>query len=187
MAYSTLKRKTPLRKSGFKPRQSQEREPKAVLPHPKGENATEGAEKPKTAKKRPKTSLETHLDIVFSLYIRLRDAMDGGMTRCISCGKVFPFPQVQCGHFFGRANMSTRWDEQNCNAECVRCNCFDDEHLVGYRLNLVRKIGTEAYDELCERAHRTRKWSGDEIRDMIKYYTAEARRLAKEKGINVKI
>lgn len=183
-----MKRKTPLRpKGGFKPRQPQGRGAEGLQSDRGGECPTERAEKAKTAKKRPKTSLETHLDIVFSLYIRLRDAMDGGMTRCISCGRVFPFSQIQCGHYFGRANMSTRWDERNCNAECVRCNCFDGNHLEGYERNLVAKIGSEEYEDLCAQAHGMRKWSGCELREMIRHYTAEARRLSRDKGISVRI
>ena len=183
-----MRRKTPLRtKSGFKPRRPLERGDGVSLADVGGESPAEAKKSPRMTRKKPKTSLETHLDIVFSIYIRLRDAMDGGMTRCISCGKVLPFSRMQCGHYFGRANMATRWDEHNCNSECVECNCFNDDHLSGYKTNLIRKIGKEAYETLCERAHETRKWSGDELRGLIQHYTNEARRLSKIKGIRVKI
>lgn len=155
MANSSLKRKTPLR--------------------PRSGRSKSG--------KNTRSSLETHLDIVFSLYIRLRDAMYGGMTRCISCGRVLPFDQMQCGHFFGRKNMNTRWDEQNCHSECVHCNCFDENHLEGYERNLIAKIGQSAFEDLCARAHGMRKWSGWELKDMIKHYTAEVKRLSREKGL----
>lgn len=188
MSYSTLKRKTPLRsKSGFKPRQPLERKPKALLPAQGDKSPSEPQKKARTARKTPKSSLETHLDIVFSLYIRLRDAMDGGMTRCISCGRLLPFGQIQCGHYFSRSNLSTRWDERNCNAECAHCNCFDDKHLEGYKRNLVIKIGQEQFDALNVMAHGMRKWSGEELKDMIRHYTTEARRLSSEKGIKVRI
>lgn len=177
MSYSSLKRKTPLRSRGkLSRKQPLERKPQSER------RSTERA-----PRKSGKSSLETHLDIVFSIFIRLRDAMDGGMTRCISCGRVLPFSQMQCGHFFSRSNLSTRWDELNCNAECARCNCFDDKHLVGYERNLVAKIGQGRFDELSARARGMRKWGGDELREMIRHYTAEARRLSKEKGISVRI
>ena len=187
MSYSSLKRKTPLRRSGFKRKQP----PFAMdaeQPSEKDEKTTSrGNKRPRTERKPSKSSLEVRLDVVFSLYIRLRDAMDGGMTRCISCGRVFPFAKVQCGHYFSRANLSTRWDEQNCNAECVHCNCFDDKHLEGYTRNLIAKIGQDGLDALAARARGMRKWGDDELRAMIKHYTAEVRRLSKEKGITVRI
>ena len=194
MAYSSLKRKTPLKAKtplksdgGFRARQTGGKNEKALPSDKSGKKPADGAKGGKSAGRQTRNSLETHLDIVFSLFIRLRDAMEGGMCKCISCGRVLPFSQIQCGHYFGRANMSTRWDEDNCNAECVHCNCYDDDHLVLYKLNLIRKIGVDAYDALCARAHGMRKWSGDELRAMVKRYTAEARRLSREKGIKVKI
>lgn len=188
MAYSTLRRKTPLRAGGgFKPRQPLEKKPKGLLPARGCKTPSDGAKRPASARKESRSSMETHLDIVFSLYIRLRDAMPGGMTRCISCGRVLPFGQMQCGHYHTRHSRSVRWDERNCNAECSFDNCNNPDHLEGYRRNLIAKIGQEAFDELNVLAHQSRKWSGDELRDMIVHYTDEVRRLSKEKGINVKI
>lgn len=194
MAGSTLKRKTPLKaktplraKGGFKPRQPLYGEPRALLPKKGCKKPSEGAETAKKAKKGTRSSLETHLDIVFSLYIRLRDAMPNGLVRCISCGKVFPFDMIQCGHYHSRRSLATRWDEDNCHAECATDNCFNPDHLDGYKANLIAKIGQDRFDALNIRAHGMRKWSGDELRRMIRHYTSEARRLSKEKGIKVKI
>lgn len=61
------------------------------------------------------------LDRVFSEYIRLRDTMPNGMFRCISCGKIKPYSQADCGHYHSRTHMSIRFDEENCNAECKYC------------------------------------------------------------------
>lgn len=80
-------------------------------------------EKP-AARKRRQPSLSTmvkKLDKVFSQYIRLRDAMPGGVFRCISCGRTLPIGRADCGHYFSRRHMSTRFDEDNCNAECSYC------------------------------------------------------------------
>lgn len=187
MAYSSLKRKTPLKRSGFKRSYGCFKSSDGQTPAKVDKKPPEAKERAKKARKSGKSSLETHLDIVFSVYIRLRDAMDGGLTRCISCGRVFPFGAMQCGHYFGRANMATRWDEENCSSECAFCNCSDANHLEGYTRHLKEKIGEDAFEALARRAHGTRKWSGDELRDMIKHYTAEARRLSREKNINVKI
>lgn len=188
MAYSSLKRKTPLKvKVGFKARQSLQRKPKAQQPAKERKGRHTASERPRTPRKPTKSSLELRLDVYFSMFIRLRDAMDGGMTRCISCGRVLPFREMQCGHFFGRRNMSTRWDEDNCNSECEHCNCKDDHHLEGYRRNLIRKIGEERFAMLEARHNEERKWTEAELREAIAHYTAEVRRLSKEKGIAVRV
>ena len=73
------------------------------------------------AKKRSKPDLVKKLDKVFALYIRLRDVMPNGYGRCISCGKIKHFSDLDCGHFYSRKHMGTRFDEDNCSAECKYC------------------------------------------------------------------
>lgn len=140
----------------------------------------------KTEKKSPSLSvLVDRLDKVFSKYIRLRDAMPGGLFRCISCGKIKPIEQADCGHFHSRTHMSTRFDEDNCHAECRYCNRFSADHLIGYRENLIRKIGEQRYLLLEVKAHETRKWSHFELEQLTKYYKALVEKLQKEKGIKL--
>lgn len=127
------------------------------------------------------------LDRVFALYIRLRDCMPNGLGRCISCGKIKPYRELDCGHFFGRSNMATRFDEDNCNAECVGCNRVSSDHLIYYQENLIKKIGVSRFSTLRERSHLTKKWSDNELQKMIDYYTKEVKKLSREKGIDVNI
>ena len=109
------------------------------------------------------------LDQVFSKYIRLRDS-NGKSFRCISCGHVYNFDEGDCGHFVKRSNMATRFDEENCYAQCVYCNRFMDGNYERFRENLENKIGKEKVDELIRRGHTTKKYSKSEIEDLIKYY-----------------
>lgn len=60
------------------------------------------------------------LDRVFSEYIRKRDTKDGYFI-CISCGRRLPYGQADCGHYINRRHLATRWDEENCNAQCRKC------------------------------------------------------------------
>ena len=141
---------------------------------------------PKKRTKR-KPDLVKKLDRVFSLYIRLRDAMPSGFVRCISCGKIKRFEDVDCGHYFSRTHMATRFDEDNCNAECRSCNRMSADHLIGYRKNLVAKIGLNRIDRLDVLAHSQKHWLDSELEEKIRYYTAEVRRLTQEKGIHVNL
>ena len=127
------------------------------------------------------------LDKIFSLYIRLRDIMPNGMGRCISCGKIKPYREFDCGHFFGRANMATRYDEDNCSAECQVCNRQDANHLERYRANLIKRIGEARFAALNERAHSVKKWDDSDLNELIQLYTHKVKRLSREKGVNVSI
>lgn len=140
----------------------------------------------KTSRKAPALStLVDRLDTVFSRFIRLRDAMPGGMFRCISCGRIKPIGQADCGHFHSRMHMGTRFDEDNCHAECRYCNRFSADHLIGYRENLIKKIGVRRLALLEVKAHQPCKYSHFEIEQLTKYYRARVGMLKKEKGIKL--
>ena len=98
-----------------------------------------------------------------------------------------PFSAFDCGHYFSRYNTSTRWNEDNCHAECVRCNRMDTNHLEGYRENIIMKIGARRFREL-ESLHREMMLESDiDFDALIEKYKREARRLSKLKGIKITI
>lgn len=136
-----------------------------------------------TGRAHKKGSLKDKLDKVFSLYIRLRDAMPNGYFRCISCGEIKPFDQADCGHYFSRTHLATRFDERNCHAECRYCNRFKADHLDGYRENLIRKIGQREFDLLRLRHQSSAQMSEFEYRELIKYYKVRCEMIKKEKGL----
>lgn len=138
-------------------------------------------------KVKKRTNLIAKLDKVFSLYIRLRDTMPSGYFKCISCGHVKRFEQADCGHFYSRTHMATRFDEDNSSAECSFCNRFKADHLISYQTNLIKKIGIGRFELLGVKAHSTKKWCDFELEAMIKHYTSEVKRLSTEKRIKVNI
>ena len=130
---------------------------------------------------------KAELDRVFSLYIRLRDADDMGMIRCISCGRKMPFRHFDAGHYFSRSHTSTRWDEDNVHAECIECNRFAQNHLEGYRENLIDKIGLRRLNALEERHKEVLQESNIDVDEMIAKYKRLCRTLSKEKGIKINL
>ncbi len=138
-------------------------------------------------KKKSKPNLVNRLDKVFALYIRLRDIMPSGYGKCISCGKIKPFHELDCGHFHGRTHMGTRWDEDNCHAECISCNRMSADHIIQYRDNLIAKIGMSRYDTLKLKAKCPKHWLDSELQEKIDHYRGEVKRLSAEKGIRVNL
>lgn len=121
--------------------------------------------KTKLKKKAPsKTKLKAELDRVFSLYIRHRDSY-----RCCTCGKEDP-AQAQCGHYISRANMNTRWDEDNCNCQCVGCNVFKNGNMDEYALFMIKKHGQDILNEMNRRKNIVKQWTISEIQAQIKIY-----------------
>lgn len=134
-------------------------------------------------KVRRAPDLKAKLDRIFSLYIRLRDTMPNGYFKCISCGKIKPFAQADCGHYVNRQHMSTRFHEMNCNAQCRHCNRFMEGNMQGYRQGLIEKYGEQRVIILEALKNQTRHYSDFEYRELIKYYQALCDKLKKEKGL----
>jgi hypothetical protein len=125
----------------------------------------------KQTKTRMKADLETVQDIVkatqmvFNKYIRERDKDE----LCISC-KQKP-KKENAGHFYNANNhWNVRFDEDNVHLQCERCNSFLSGNLLEYRTNLISKIGQERFDQLEARARVTRKFTKDELKELIKKY-----------------
>lgn len=135
-------------------------------------------------RKKRKVDLKAKLDTQFSLFIRARDAMPNGYAKCISCGKIHFWRELQCGHYMSRRYMSTRFDEDNCHAQCVACNMFNQGNIQGYRRGLLEKIGEKRINLIELKAMNSiRKYSDLEYKELTKYYKLRTEKLRKEKGI----
>ena len=127
----------------------------------------------KKAKKKKLPSLPSLLkkaQSVFNAYIRRRDSEDGYFT-CISTGKDFPIDQMNAGHYVPQGSCSfLRFHEWNVNGESVGSNLFDNFHLIGYRKNLIDKIGLDAVEWLENNRHTPKRWTRAELNEIIDKY-----------------
>jgi len=120
--------------------------------------------------KKTKTlgKLKKEAEEVCNAYIRKRD--EG--KPCISCGQ---YKTLQAGHFFAVGGYDgIRYMEDNIHGECAHCNCWDESHLIGYRDNLLNRIGQERLDILYTAASNYKKigyrFSRTELMEIKKKY-----------------
>jgi len=114
--------------------------------------------------------LTTKAQTIFNRYIRQRDSEDGYFT-CISCGQVKAIDLMDAGHYVPvKGSSALRFDEYNVNGECKRCNGFDQFHLIGYRRNLINKVGERKLMELEQQHRLIKKWSRSELNEIINQY-----------------
>lgn len=122
---------------------------------------------------------------VFNEFIRLRDSDANGNFTCISCGHMKTKGHLQAGHYFPAGqNPSVRFDERNVNGECVHCNYYSGEHLVGYGKRLVKKIGEDEFNKLVldKSMSKNHKWDRFSLIDIIEKYTIKVKELRKTKN-----
>ena len=128
-------------------------------------------------KKAP--NYKAKLDKVFSEYIRLRDSKNFGFKafKCISCGQIKPYAQADNGHYINRQHMATRFSEINCNAQCRKCNRFEEGNMQGYRIGLIQKYGEDKVLILESMKGTINKMGDFEYKELIKYYQAKIKLL----------
>lgn len=111
----------------------------------------------------------------FSKWVRQRDVEKWGT--CISCDRPITIDTCDAGHFAPASNCGRDllFDPMNVNAECGRCNAFDDGHLIGYERGLIKRYGQSAVDDLKQRyldyrdnGAVVKDWKADEYADKIR-------------------
>ena len=135
--------------------------------------------------KKTISKLKKELDKWFSLYIRLREANEYGFCQCFTCGVVRHYKDgMQNGHFQSRKHLSTRFDEDNCQVQCIKCNMFSQGEQFKFGLNLDAKHGEGFAEELEFLARKTYKISMAEYVNNISYYKRIVNNLKAEKGLD---
>jgi hypothetical protein len=126
----------------------------------------------KKTKAKMKNDLLTIQDYIklaqqtFNKYINLRDKK----LPCISCGKPIT-GRVNASHYFNANNhWNVRFNEFNVHSSCITCNQYLSGNLIEYRKGLINKIGEEQLTLLELEANKTRKFTIEELKEIIETY-----------------
>lgn len=126
----------------------------------------------KQTKVRMKNELKTTSDWmkeaqkVFNQYIRLRDKH----KPCVSCESKLG-SKYDAGHYFSSGgHKAVTFDEDNVHGQCVACNQYKHGNLLNYQIGIEKRIGADRLLQLHEKAHQTRKYSTEELQELIKTY-----------------
>lgn len=136
----------------------------------------------KTRKEAIKTLpvLKAEAQKAFNAWVRARDATQP----CISCDAPPPdLTQLHAGRDAGHyrsvgSAAHLRFHEDNCHAQCVKCNQWGAGRAVDYRLGLIRRIGLVRVEAL-EADNEVRKFTADELRAIRTDYKARLKALNK--------
>jgi hypothetical protein len=123
----------------------------------------------KSKMKKEMLTVQDYLKIaqqVFNAYIRKRDQG----KNCISCQKPIR-GVVNASHYYNSNNhWNVRFNELNVHSSCYRCNCELSGNLIEYGINLEKLIGPDEFIILREEAYKTRKFTRDELKEIIEKY-----------------
>ena len=139
----------------------------------KTEQALKNLEKIKKEKKKKQKedllTLQDYLKLAqatFNKYINLRDKGKD----CISCFKPIK-GRINASHYYNANNhYSLRFDEDNVHSSCITCNQFLSGNLIQYRKGLIERIGEAKIKRLDELSNVTRKFTKEELKELIREY-----------------
>jgi hypothetical protein len=116
----------------------------------------------------------------FNAFIRARDHLQP----CISCDANPPDLTAlhagrDAGHYRSTGSAShLRFHEDNCHAQCVKCNQWGAGMAVDYRMRLIERIGA-ARVEALESNNTPHKWTREELIAIRDTYRAKLKEMRK--------
>ena len=138
----------------------------------------------KREKKRLSISqLTKKLDTVFSVYIRLVNSNKHGKVKCFTCDRIDYYKSMQNGHFQSRRFMSTRFHENNCAPQCYACNVGLSGMQYEFGRQLDLKYGNGTADKMVSLSKAVKKFTTDEMLELIEHYKIQVDQLKHEKSI----
>ncbi len=120
---------------------------------------------------------------VFSKYIRTRDCLattdfpDQG--KCVTCGKYFPFSELQAGHAIGGRSNSILFDEKLVSAQCRACNHYGNGRYGEYSVWFIKKYGLKEWEAKVKLSRTLVKYTQQDYKDIHDKYKAKLDRLLK--------
>lgn len=131
--------------------------------------------KPEKKVKKPRKGLRRHsnnpLQIAhdrawkaFSKWVRVSNADWKGDVACFTCGRVYPWQQMDAGHFFHNV---LDFNIYNIHPQCKRCNKYKQGEGVAYYEKLRELYGQEVVEGLIE--EKWKEKSGQIIRTVEDY------------------
>ena len=121
-------------------------------------------------KKQTVAVVKKKADTWFSKYVRFRDAQKRGgeyYAPCITCDKWLPIKMMHAGHFQSRRYSSTRYDDENVNAQCAACNTYNQGEQFKYSKALDLKYGDGTAEKLAQLAQTYHKLTIEELEAII--------------------
>lgn len=131
------------------------------------------------AKPKSLSTMIHKADAVFSRFIRTKYSRDG-RADCFTCGRNFPIPELDCGHFVGRNAKSTRYSELNCHPQCRYCNRYQEGMKDAYAAKLQEKYGDDIIKKLARMKNEMKQYTVSELQELIQHWQELTKKYAKE-------
>ena len=122
-----------------------------------------------TLKKKTKTiaGLVEDAATILQRIVRMKAADENGYCKCVTCGKIGHWKEMDGGHYISRTYTQHKLLEENIHPQCKGCNRFGHKCHDDYSRYMRETYGTEFVDWLSDTKRQTKKYYRSEIEDLI--------------------
>lgn len=150
----------------------------------KKDRSQKSKDKARLQELKPISKLTSEAQAAVNKYIRLRDSQ----KPCVSCGSspidsdLITGSRFDAGHYRSRGSAShLKFNLLNIHKQCVKCNRFDSGNSVGYRTELINRIGIDRVEAL-ENNNNPRKFTAEYLNRVKRIFNKRARFYEKRRG-----
>ena len=133
------------------------------------------------SKKSSLKSLKKKLWDLVSRLVRLINADDKGYVKCVTCGAVKPWKELQAGHFIDGKMNSILYDLRGIHPQCYSCNMYKAGNKVEYFRFMQQNQGDWVIDDLRRLSKIARKFTINELELEIEDYKESLKSLEVKK------
>ena len=87
------------------------------------------------------------VDANASKYIRLKYS-NNGYCKCVTCGAIKHWKDIDCGHFIKRDHLLTRFMETNMAPQCRKCNRYMGGREARFAQFIINVYGLSEFEKL---------------------------------------
>lgn len=113
----------------------------------------------------------------FSKFIRARNADYRGYARCVTCGVIKHWKELQAGHFIPGRHNSNLFDERGCHPQCYHCNIGLKSNPREYDRFMREKYGGKTIIELEKQDKQSVQFTRQELIEKAAHYRLEFEKL----------
>lgn len=135
------------------------------------------------AKTKTIAGLVEEAAVILQRIVRMKAADENGYAKCVTCGKVQHWKEMDGGHYISRTYTRHKLLEENIHPQCKGCNRFGHKCHDDYSRFMREKYGDEFVNELTETKRDTMKWTRVDIMDHIKALKEYEKFIRETKGL----
>ena len=115
-------------------------------------------------------------------YVRIKFADFNGFVRCVTCGAVAHYKDMDGGHFIPRKWAATKLVVRNVHPQCKDCNGPKRGNLIPYTLYMSDTYGRRFVDDLYRLKHTEKSFTREELGEYIHDIKRDIENVEREKG-----